>query len=183
MGLRIFSQRAGKGNIQYRAPSKGKLAPTHYPGITDMKLQKGKVMRLLHERGRGAPLAQIQFEDGPLIYIPAVVGLTLGSTIEMGEEAKPISGNILPLKNIGEGNKICNIEMICGDGGKLVKSSGNSATLLGYSHNRTMVRLPSGKSSQFGTECRATIGEIAGGGKGERPFLKAGTKHHLMKAV
>ena len=29
--------------------------------------------------------------------------------------------------------------------------------------------------------CRATIGIVAGGGRIEKPFVKAGTKYHLVK--
>ena len=30
--------------------------------------------------------------------------------------------------------------------------------------------------------CRATVGIISGGGKGEKPFMKAGNKYYAMKA-
>ena len=30
--------------------------------------------------------------------------------------------------------------------------------------------------------CRATIGVVAGGGRKEKPFVKAGKKYHAMKA-
>ena len=34
----------------------------------------------------------------------------------------------------------------------------------------------------FLPDCRATIGVIAGSGRKEKPFLKAGTRHYAMKA-
>ena len=42
--------------------------------------------------------------------------------------------------------------------------------------------LPSSKTKDFNPDCRACIGIIAGSGRKEKPFLKAGTKHHAMKA-
>jgi len=42
--------------------------------------------------------------------------------------------------------------------------------------------LPSKKQKSFLPECRATIGIISGSGKKEKPFVKAGTRHHLMRA-
>ncbi|MCJ7698885.1 hypothetical protein MUO56_01365, partial [Candidatus Bathyarchaeota archaeon] len=46
----------------------------------------------------------------------------------------------------------------------------------------TGVKLPSGQSRYVADFCRATIGVVSGGGRTDKPFLKAGTKFHLMKA-
>jgi len=45
-----------------------------------------------------------------------------------------------------------------------------------------MVQLPSSKTKRFLPDCRATIGIIAGSGRKEKPFLKAGKRHYAMKA-
>ena len=45
-----------------------------------------------------------------------------------------------------------------------------------------VVELPSSKRRTFMPDCRAIIGTIAGGGRTEKPFLKAGTRHFKMKA-
>ena len=42
--------------------------------------------------------------------------------------------------------------------------------------------MPSKKQKQFNPRCRATIGVVAGSGRVEKPFLKAGTKFFKMKA-
>ena len=42
--------------------------------------------------------------------------------------------------------------------------------------------LPSKKEKSFSPQCRATLGVIAGQGRKEKPFLKAGTRHYYMKA-
>ena len=47
---------------------------------------------------------------------------------------------------------------------------------------KAMVQLPSGTLKAFNPKCRATIGIVAGGGRPEKPFVKAGTKYHLTKA-
>ena len=60
--------------------------------------------------------------------------------------------------------------------------------LQGLTHNKNkkenevVIVLPSKKQKIFHPECRATIGTIAGSGRKEKPFLKAGTKYHYMKA-
>ena len=40
--------------------------------------------------------------------------------------------------------------------------------------------MPSGKTKWFNVRCRATIGIVAGGGRVEKPFVKAGNKYHKM---
>ena len=90
-------------------------------------------------------------------------------------------GNVLQLKNIPEGTLIYNIESNPGDGGKFVRSSGTFARIVGKMKNKIIILLPSKKKKDFNPECRATIGIIAGGGRKEKPFLKAGKMYHKMR--
>jgi large subunit ribosomal protein L2 len=83
---------------------------------------------------------------------------------------------------IPEGTMICNIELRPGDGGKLAKSSGSYAIIVGHTAQGTMVKLPSGKTKYLSDRCRATVGLISGSGRTEKPFLKAGQAFHLMRA-
>jgi len=46
---------------------------------------------------------------------------------------------------------------------------------------KTIVQLPSGKMKKLNPKCRAVIGIVAGGGRTEKPFCKAGKKFHRMK--
>ena len=45
-----------------------------------------------------------------------------------------------------------------------------------------MIKFPSGKTKYINPLCRATIGIVSGAGRLEKPFLKAGAKHHKKKA-
>jgi large subunit ribosomal protein L2 len=186
MGKRILQRRRGKGGIQFRVSPRGKIAPVRYPQLgTGLPGHEGRLMvkAILDEKGRSAPMAQIQYGDhGAISYIPAVQGLVVGSEIHEGGEAKASNGNILPLRGIPEGTRISNIELRAGDGGKLVRAGGGSAVLFSKAEGKAIVRLPSGKSIQVSDECRATVGEIAGGGRLEKPFLRAGPRHHAMRA-
>ncbi len=181
MGKRIIARRRGKGGLQWRAPKKGKVAPAKYPNL-DVEVARGTVIRLVHERGRPNPLAQIALEDGTTFYTLAVQGIAKGSVIEIGPAAKPIVGNILPLAKIPEGSTICNIELRPGDGGRLVKTAGSSATLFAQSGDNSVIRMPSGKTIQLSNKCRAMVGVIAGGGRLEKPLLKAGRNYWIHKA-
>jgi large subunit ribosomal protein L2 len=186
MGKRILQRRRGKGGLQWRVSARGKIAPVRYPLMSpDAPGHDGKltVKAILDEKGRSAPLAQIQYGDhGAIAYIPAVSGLAVGNEIQHGLDAAIANGNILPLQKIPEGTRISNIELRSGDGGKLVRAAGGSAVLFSKGEGRAIVRLPSGKSILVNDNCRATVGEIAGAGRLEKPFLRAGPRHHAMKA-
>lgn len=182
MGKRIFAQRRGKGGFQFQAPKKGKIAPAKYPNFPLNETHKGIVEDLVHERGRMAPLAKIRFDNGTIAYLPAVEGLKTGDVIYIGPDASLHPGNILPLSRIPEGTIICNIEKNFGDGGELVRAAGTSAILFSQAEDRVIVRLPSGSSIELNPNSRATIGVIAGGGRKEKPFLKAGAKWYYMRA-
>lgn len=181
MGKRILQQHRGKGGLQYRAPQKGKFAVVGYPFLASEQTFEGVVLNIVHERGREYPLAQIDV-SGRRCYIPAVLGTIVGSTIQIGPQATVSSGNVLPLLNIPEGTTICNIERYKGDGGRLVRNAGGSATLFANSATGSVIRLPSGKSITLPPGCRASIGVVSGAGRVEKPFLRAGPRHHLKKA-
>jgi large subunit ribosomal protein L2 len=168
--------------MQFRVPPKGKIAPVRYPNLRTEGEEKLVVKAILDEKGRSAPLAQLEQGSGEISYIPAVSGLVVGSHIGLGPGAAPSNGNILPLGRIPEGTRISNIELRVGDGGKLVRASGGSAVLFSKGNGRAILRLPSGKSILVDDKCRASIGEIAGGGRLDKPFMRAGPRHHAMKA-
>jgi large subunit ribosomal protein L2 len=187
MGKRILQRRRGKGGLQWRVSPRGKVAPVRYP-LADPNApgHEGRltVKALIDEKGRTAPLAQIQYgEHGAISYIPAVSGMAVGSEVQHGPDADVANGNILPLARIPEGTRISNIELRAGDGGKLVRAAGGSAVLFSKAEGNVIVRLPSGKSIMVSEDCRATVGEVAGGGRLEKPFLRAGPRHHAMKAA
>lgn len=181
MGKRILSQRMGRGTQVFRSPSHMRIAPVRYPSL-NREIKRGIVVELLHEPGRSAPLALIKLEDGGEFYNIAVEGLRIGQTIEIGSGAQPNVGNIVALRNIPEGTRICNIELRPGDGGKLVKTGGSYAILIGKSSTHAVITLPSGRQKSVLLDARATIGVVAGGGRLEKPLLKAGNAYYKWRA-
>jgi large subunit ribosomal protein L2 len=143
---------------------------------------QGRIMGILHESGRGSPLALVKLETGEAYYTVVPEGVHEGQSIQMGSEASVDIGNVLPLGKIPEGTMICNVELSPGDGGKIARSSGAYITVIAHTPQGTMVRLPSGKTRYLNDLCRATIGVVSGTGRVEKPFLKAGAKFHLMQA-
>ncbi len=174
-------QRKGRGGIQFRSPGKGRLAPAKYPFFPVEKSVVARVADLRHERGRGVPLAQLVYENGRVGYLPAVNGLAVGDSIVIGGGADVRVGNVLPLARIPEGSTICNIEKNFGDGGELVRSSGGAAILFAHTPSGEVIRLPSGKSIILRKSCRATLGEVAGSGRLEKPLLRAGVAWRIHR--
>ena len=107
--------------------------------------------------------------------LPPVVHIliSVGQSIESGKNAAPRIGNILPLEVIPDGTLISNIEQQPGDGGKFIRASGGFGIIRTHGDTNVIIRMPSGVEKRFNPQCRATLGVIAGGGRTEKPFLKA----------
>ncbi len=181
MGHRIQTQNRGRGGPSYRAPSHNYKAELKHPALTDAQA-RGTVIDIEHDPARHAPIARVQLENGSKFYMLATEGLATGDTVVWGSQAEVRSGNTLPLGEIPVGAYVCNIEARPGDGGKFVRSSGVQAVIMGKSEDgKVGVRMPSGKTKWFNNRSLATVGIVAGGGRGEKPFVKAGKKYHKMK--
>ena len=182
MGKRTLVRRRGRGGKQFRAITVGKLAPAKYPNFKLNEHHSGTVVDIVHERGRDAPLARIHFDDNTYSYVPAPNGTTVGSRIEIGVGATATARNILSLESIPDGTLICNIEKNAGDGGKLIKSAGSSALVFAHGTEGVTLKFPSGKFLLVNPKCRAMVGIIAGAGRKDKPFLKAGNRAKYMQA-
>ena len=144
MGKRLRQQRAGRGTPTYRSPGHIHPGPAKYPPILNETV-KARVVDLIHDPGRYVPLARVVTETGVEFLMPAAEGMYVGQVIELGPEARPEAGNILPLGKIPEGTMVYNIELRPGDGGKLARQAGSYALVVGRSGDKTIVKLPSGK--------------------------------------
>jgi large subunit ribosomal protein L2 len=182
MGRRIRGQRRGHGGSTFQAPSHRYKAELSHRTVEDGDLVTGTVVDIEHDPARSAPVAAVEFDDGDQRLVLAPEGITVGDDIQVGVSASIEPGNTLPLAEIPEGVPVCNVEANQGDGGKFARASGVSATLLAHERNVAVVQLPSGEMRRLDPQCRATIGVVAGGGRTEKPLVKAGNKHHKAKA-
>ncbi len=97
--------------------------------------------------------------------------------------AKVAVGNVLPIHKIPEGTTVCNVELYSGDKGQFARASGTFATIIGHSEDgtKTRIKLPSGVKKTVSGDARAMVGIVAGGGRNEKPILKAGRAHYAQK--
>merc|ERR1712160_13685 len=135
---------------------------------------RGVVKEIIHDPGRGAPIAKIQFlnayrykRDNELMV--ATEGMYTGQFIYCGKKASLTVGTI-----------VCNVEAKSGDRGAFARGSGCFAVVITHDEEKgtTRLRLPSGGKKTVPSGVRAQIGVVAGGGRTDKPLLKAGNAFH-----
>jgi large subunit ribosomal protein L2 len=182
MGRRIQGQRRGRGTPTFRAPSHRYKSDLQHRNVEDGDVVSGTVVDIEHDPARSAPVAAVEFEDGDQRLVLAPEGVGVGDRIQVGVSSAIEPGNTLPLAEIPEGVPVCNVEANPGDGGKFARASGVNANLMAHDRSVAVVQLPSDEVKRLDPQCRATIGVVAGGGRTEKPMVKAGNKYHKMKA-
>merc|ERR1739848_60193 len=128
---------------------------------------KGVIKDIIHDPGRGAPLAIAHFRD-PYRYkikkelFVAAEGMYTGQFVYCGKKAHITIGNVMPVGHMPEGNY---------------------ATVIAHNPDtkRTRVKLPSGSKKVIPSGNRAMVGIVAGGGRIDKPMLKAGRAYHKYK--
>ena len=180
MGKRITQQARGKGSLTFRVRRRAYVYRIGYPG---QQIEgTARVVKLINSPGHSAPLLKIEvLNNKEIFYIPAWNGSYEGKEIEIGGKILGF-GNIMKLKEIPLGTEIFNIERKPGGGGKIVRSAGGSAIVEKKQEEKVGILMTNKKSIMLNGNCRASIGVIAGAGRKDKPIIKAGKKHHMMKA-
>ncbi len=180
MGKNLIQQRRGKGSIIFRAPSHNYKTRIVFPN--SLKPMQGNIKDFIHDPSKTAPIAKIIFENKEEIYIPAAEGMKIGEKLEYINNNINL-GNITRLKDIPLGTNIYNIEKIPNSGyGAFCRAAGAFAVIVAKADNSITVLFNSKKQKEFNPNCRAIIGIVAGAGRLEKPIVKAGKKHYMMRA-
>jgi large subunit ribosomal protein L8e len=190
MGRVIRAQRKGKGSIFKSHTSKrqgaAQLRSEDYAERNGYI--KGLITEIVHDSGRGAPLAKVSFRHAlhykkdKQLFI-AAEGMYTGQFVYCGKKANLAIGNVMPVGAMPEGTVVCNLEAKVGDRGCLARASGDYAIVVAHNVDSgiTRVKLPSGAKKIIPSRCRATVGQVAGGGRTEKPLLKAGNAYHKYR--
>merc|ERR1712127_1058728 len=190
MGRVIRGQRKGRGSIfkSHTRTRKGAAKLRVLDFGERVGFVKGVVKDIVHDPGRGAPLAQINFHGARKYKIdkelmPAVEGTYTGQFVYCGTKAQLVVGNTLPVKSMPEGTVMSNLEVRPGDRGVIARCSGDYASIIAQDveRSRTKVRLPSGSKKWVLNTCRGTIGIVARCGRMDKPMLKAGRAYHKYR--
>jgi len=190
MGRVIQCQRKGAGSV-FTARSKGRQGAAKFRSLDYAERNgfiKGLVKDICHDPGRGAPIAKVQFRD-PYKYRKVTEtmicpeGVCTGQFIHAGKKATLSIGNIMPIGQMPEGTIVCQLEEKSGDRGKIAKASGGYCTIVAHNTDtgKTRVKLPSGIKKLYRSQNRAMLGLVAGGGRIDKPMLKAGRAYHKFR--
>ncbi|MDD4624861.1 MAG: 50S ribosomal protein L2 [Candidatus Paceibacterota bacterium] len=121
----------------------------------------GKVAAIEYDPNRTGYLALVEYENKEKKYIIAPEGIKEGDEIIASENAPISLGNRLQLKNIPEGTLIHNIEIMPGQGGKMVRSAGSNAVIMAHEEGFCNLKMSSSEIRKISGECFASIGAVS----------------------
>lgn len=182
--LAKYSKKSGR--------SYGKISVRHHGGghkrrfrIIDFRQDKldipGTIQALEKDPNRSSLIALIAYRDGEKRYVLATNEMQKGQVIVSGENAPIKNGNRTKIKNIPVGTTICNIEIVIGKGGQIVRSAGSGAILMALDENMAQIKLASGEIRLVSQDCFATIGQVSNFEHNSIRIGKAGKSRHMGK--
>jgi large subunit ribosomal protein L2 len=177
MGKRIIQQRRGRGGHTYRVRQKASLGSK--PGYLKDLSGEYEVIKLIASPGHSVPIAKLTNKEGQVFYNFSTHLLYVGQKIKFGGKK---DGDISCLGDLKNGTTVFNIEHKPKDGGKFIRTGGNSGTITNKTGDIVTVAFPSKKEKKLSVSCRATVGIAAGDGRMDKPILKAGKKFYIMKS-
>ncbi|AEG73762.1 50S ribosomal protein L2 [Mycoplasma haemofelis Ohio2] len=153
----------------------GKITVRHRGGghkrryrIIDFKRDKDGVPAVIktieYDPNRSSFISLVAYADGEKRYILTPHGIKVGDTIISGADGVDIKlGNAMPIGKIAEGTFVHNIEIAPNRGGKIARSAGSYAQILGRdtTGRYTVIKLASKENRKILNEARATVGQVS----------------------
>ncbi|MEI8377107.1 MAG: 50S ribosomal protein L2 [bacterium] len=181
--LQPIKKKAGRNNT-------GKITCRHKGGghkqayrMIDFKRNKAgipaTVKTIEYDPNRNVRISLVCYADGEKRYILTPDKLTVGDTIVSGPNSEIKVGNALALFDIPLGTHVHNIEMIPGNGAKLVRSAGVGAQLMAKEGNYVTLKMPSSEMRMIHKDCYATIGVLGNSEHKNMKIGKAGRKRNM----
>jgi large subunit ribosomal protein L2 len=151
--------------------------------VVDFKRRKfdvaANVERIEYDPNRTAFIALIKYADGELSYILAPQRLKVGDQVIAGAKVDIKPGNAMPLGAMPVGTIIHNVEMKVGAGGKIARSAGTYAQLVGKDAGYAQIKLQSGELRLVRGECIASVGAVSNPDNMNQKLGKAGRTRWL----
>ncbi|KAJ6989616.1 60S ribosomal protein L8-1 [Populus alba x Populus x berolinensis] len=162
LALATTIQRKGAGSV-FKSHTHHRKGPARFRSLDFGERNgylKGVVTEIIHDPGRGAPLARVTFRH-PFRYKKQ-------KELFVAAEGMAV---------------VCNVEHHVGDRGAFARASGDYAIVISHNpdNDTTRIKLPSGSKKIVPSGCRGMIGQVAGGGRTEKPMLKAGNAYHKFR--
>ena len=151
---------------------KGRITVRHQGGghkklfrIIDFNRNKfdipAKIKTIEYDPNRTTFIALVCYADGEKKYILAPQDTKVGDEIITSEKTALKPGNRMCLKNIPVGTFVHDIELIPGQGGKIVHSAGSSAQVTANEGRYAHLTMPSTEIRMILADCMATIGTLS----------------------
>jgi large subunit ribosomal protein L2 len=120
-----------------------------------------RVLTVEYDPNRSGFISLVQYKDGEKRYVLLPQGVKVGDELINSEKAPIRPGNRLPLKELGVGAFVYNVELRPRGGAKLVRSAGSYAEIIakdgGYAH----LKMPSTEIRMVPENAWATVGEVS----------------------
>jgi large subunit ribosomal protein L2 len=169
---------SGKATVRFRGGGARKIYR-----VIDFKRNKdgvpAQVATVEYDPNRTCFISLLQYQDGEKRYILAPFGITVGDVLESGQTVEPKTGNCMPLGSIPAGLEVHNVELMAGQGGKMVRGAGMAARIVAKEGDWVTILLPSGEMRMVRKECRATIGRLGNPDWQNVSIGKAGRMRHM----
>ena len=148
---------------------------------------RGKIKFIQKDRYRSSPVAGVYYSNKYFSYMLAIDKLKIGNFImntygnEKLESNQKQLGLSCPLRYVKVGEKLHNIELLPGKGGKIIRSAGTFSKIIKKYEYNALMKLSSGEFRLFLLDCMCTIGRVANIHHHEENLLKAGKVRWLGK--
>ena len=134
------------------------------------------VEEIEYDPNRSARIARIKDQDGKYYYVLADTNMKKGDSFQVGKEIEVKTSNRMPLEEIPVGSFIYAIELIPGNGAKLIRAAGVSAQLMAKEGDYAQIKMPSGEVRILPIKCMASLGTVSNVQHQNVSFGSAGRK-------
>ena len=168
----------GRTTVRFRGG--GHKQSYRYVDFKRRKFDVGATIeRLEYDPNRTAFIALIKYDDGELAYILAPQRIKVGDRVISGAHTDVKPGNAMSLGAMPVGTIVHNIELKPGAGGKMARSAGTYAQLVGKDAGYAQIKLQSGELRLVRGECMATVGAVSNPDNMNQHMGKAGRSRWL----
>ena len=162
--LKSKKQNAGRNNTgRITVRHRGGGVKRHYR-LMNYNLPAGTTLtieEIEYDPNRSARIARVKDQAGKYHYILADTSMSKGKTILVGSEIDIEASNRMKLEEIPVGSFIYAIEIVPGNGAKLVRAAGASAQLMAKEGDYAQIKMPSGEVRKLSVQAMATIGTVS----------------------
>ncbi len=176
-----IKRHAGRSKGKITVRRKGGGAKKLYRLVSfgqEKKDMQGEVVSIEYDPYRTADIIKLEYEDGSRQYRIAPHGIEVGDKVVVSDQCESSPGNRMRLENIPIGTPVYNVELLPNQGGKMMRSAGSSAEVLGQEGKHVILKMPSKEVRKVHSQCFATIGRVSNPEHRFEKEKKAGTGRH-----